>query len=458
MKNTSSSSAIAIRGKPGRRTLQVDYFQIAGDYALDAGLFFHDEDKLAKRQANAAVALLMMNQPEKVWRLLKHSHDPRVRSYLIHRFGSLGADAGAIIKRLDEEPDITIRRALILSLGEFGEKELPPDVRLPLSEKLRAIYRTEADPGLHASVDWLLRHWKQEQWLRQVNDEWAKDTEGRIERIEGIQQLVKQDHEKTPPQWYVNSQSQTFVVIPGPVTFVMGSPMTEKGRASSEGQHKKRIGRTFALAAKAVTMEQYRKFENYKFGDAKYHRMADLPVVGIDWYMAARYCNWLSKEEGIPEEEWCYEINGNNFSLKPNYLSRSGYRLPTEAEMEFATRAGASTARYYGETEELLPKFAWYLRNSQEQTWPVGSLKPNDLGLFDVQGNVWTWCQESYRAYKGSEDAEDVLTIAPTQGRVCRGGSFFDQEVSGRSANRNEVPPTFRNINVGFRPARTVKP
>jgi formylglycine-generating enzyme required for sulfatase activity len=328
-----------------------------------------------------------------------------------------------------------------------------------LSEKLQAIYRTEADSGLHASVDWLLRHWKQEQWLRQVDEEWAKDTEGCIKRIEGIQQLVKQHHDKTPPQWYVNSQSQTFVVIPGPVTFVMGSPLTEKDRGSGEDQHKKRIGRTYALAAKAVTMEQYRKFErDYKFSDAKYHRMADLPAVGIDWYMAARYCNWLSKEEGIPEEEWCYEINSKEFKLKPNYLRRSGYRLPTEAEMEFATRAGASTARYYGETEALLPKFAWLLRNSQEQTWPVGSLKPNDLGLFDMQGNVWTWCQESYRAYKGNEDEEDVLTIDPTQARVARGGSFWDQAGSGRSANRNGVLPSFRNNNVGLRPARTVKP
>ena len=80
------------------------------------------KEKLAKRQANAAVALLRMNQPEKVWPLLKHSPDPRVRSYLIHRFGPLGADARAIVKRLDEEPDITIRRALILSLGEFERK------------------------------------------------------------------------------------------------------------------------------------------------------------------------------------------------------------------------------------------------------------------------------------------------------------------------------------------------
>ena len=99
------------------------------DKKLPADMPSSDEkrEKLAKRQANAAVALLRMNQPEKVWPLLKHSPDPRVRSYLIHRLGPLGADAEAIVKRLDEEPDITIRRALLLSLGEFNEKELSPD-------------------------------------------------------------------------------------------------------------------------------------------------------------------------------------------------------------------------------------------------------------------------------------------------------------------------------------------
>ncbi len=87
------------------------------------------KEKLAKRQANGAVALLRMNQPAKVWPLLKHSPDPRVRSYLIHRLAPLGADAGAIIQRLDEEPDVTIRRALLLSLGEYGEKGLSPEAR-----------------------------------------------------------------------------------------------------------------------------------------------------------------------------------------------------------------------------------------------------------------------------------------------------------------------------------------
>ena len=199
-----------------------------------------------------------------------------------------------------------------------------------------------------------MRTWKQEAWLKQVNEEWAKDKEQREKRLDGIKQTLAKDKEKAPPQWYVNGQGQTMVVIPGPVEFVMGSPPTEAGRHDHEIQHKKRIGRTFALAAKPVTVEQFRQFER---GDhsasAVYTRTAEFPVVGISWYMAAKYCNWLSKEEGIPEDQWCYEIKGDEIELKSNYLSLTGYRLPTESEMEYATRAGAVTSGYYGETDEL---------------------------------------------------------------------------------------------------------
>ena len=99
--------------------------------------------------------------------------------------------------------------------------------------------------------------------------------------------------------------------------------------------------------------------------------------------------------------------------------------------MEYATRAGAVTSRYYGETEELLPKYAWYNKNSKERTWPVGSLKPNDLGLFDAQGNVFTWCQDRFDSHRQntgngmSEDNEDaVLAVASADQRVLRGGTF----------------------------------
>ena len=167
--------------------------------------------------------------------------------------------------------------------------------------KLQEIYRTAADPGLHAAAEWLLRTWKQEAWLKQVNEEWAKDKEQREKRLDGIKQMLTKDKGEAPPQWYVNGQGQTMVVIPGPVEFVMGSPPTEAGREDNETQHKKRIGRTFALAAKSVTVEQYRQFDKGYQLPAVYTRTADLPVVGTSWYQAAAYCNWLSKEEGIPK-------------------------------------------------------------------------------------------------------------------------------------------------------------
>jgi formylglycine-generating enzyme required for sulfatase activity len=264
--------------------------------------------------------------------------------------------------------------------------------------------------------------------------------------------------------WYVNSQGQTMVVIPGPVTFLMGSPSTEAGREDYERQHKKRIGRTFALAAKAVTVEQYRRFDkNYQL-PAVYTRTADMPVVGMTWHQAAAYCNWLSKEEGIEEGQWCYEIKDGQVTwLKVNYLSLTGYRLPTEAEMEYATRAGALTSRYYGETEDLLPKYAWYRNNSQDKTWPVGSLKPNDFGLFDVQGNAYTWCQERYMDYpskqgKEVEDKEDIFGIYNQDSRVLRGGSFNNGASGVRSSYRVYDVPAFHVFSFGFRPARTITP
>jgi formylglycine-generating enzyme required for sulfatase activity len=182
----------------------------------------------------------------------------------------------------------------------------------------------------------------------------------------------------------------------------------------------------------------------------------------VTWYEAAAYCNWLSREEGIPEDQWCYEIEGNAVKLKAKYLSLSGYHLPTEAEMEYATRAGALTSLYYGETEELLPKYGRYLKNSQERTWPHGSLKPNDLGFFDVQGNVFVWCQERYKKYptaKGDEvveDQEDGLVVTSTDGRTLRGGSFNYQASGVRSAYRDLYVPSLRINYIGFRPARTL--
>jgi formylglycine-generating enzyme required for sulfatase activity len=422
-------------------------------------------ERLAERRANAAVALLRMNRPEAVWPLLKHGPDPRVRSYLVHRLGPLGADAGVLVKRLEEEPDVTIRRALLLSLGEFGEEAWTPPEKKVLVQRLQETYSTASDPGLHAAAEWLLRQWREATWLAQTEGAWAKDKRQREKRLEGIRREWAGEKDKAKPQWYVNGQGQTMVVIPGPVEFLMGSPPTEEGRQENEIQHRRRIGRTFAIAAKPVTVKQYREFSKGHEVLKEYAPTEDCPAHRVDWYMAAAYCNWLSDQDGIPKGQWCYETTpeGRVTKLRENYLSRTGYRLPTEAEWEYASRAGAVTSRCYGESEELLKHYAWYSQNAPDRSWPVGGKKPNDLGLFDLHGNVWAWCLERYKGYPSAEgnevveDREDLLNISDKERRVLRGGAFGAVAVGVRSALRNSTLPSNRIPSVGFRPARTFR-
>jgi formylglycine-generating enzyme required for sulfatase activity len=186
------------------------------------------------------------------------------------------------------------------------------------------------------------------------------------------------------------------------------------------------------------------------------------PIGRISWYEAAAYCNWLSREEGLPEVQWCYEIEGNRTRIPKDHLLRTGYRLPTESEMEYVTRAGAITARHYGESDQLLPEYAWYFANSREQTWPVGTRKPNDLGLFDVHGNLFTWCDDVYEEYSGAQGElpiDDRIVegvVEGTRDRVLRGGSFTNRSADLRFAYRDNLQPSNRIDDIGFRIARTL--
>jgi formylglycine-generating enzyme required for sulfatase activity len=411
------------------------------------------KERLAKRQANAAVALLKLGQPAKAWPLMQSSSDPTARSYLIHRLSPLGADPTVLVKRLDEERDVASCRAMLLSLGEYSESEFPSEARSALLPKLQWAYRMVGDPGIHAAVEWLLRTWKQDEWLKQINIEWGASNEMREKARHGM-------------PWYVTSQGQTMVVVPGPVEYSMGSPTAEPGRLAHEKEHRTPIGRTFAIADRPVTVEQFRRYCMAKFKrDHDYLKerapSEDCPVHYTTWYMAAAYCNWLSEQDGISKDQWCYEMNalGQVTKLKENCLELTGYRLPTEAEWEYACRAGTSTRWHHGNAEELLDKYAWYLQNAKDRTWPVASKKPNDFGLFDMHGNVWSWCQETYAAYPDplAEDRTPAdLEVDVQKNRVLRGGAFDTQASTVRSASRYWYAPAVRSFSVGFRVARTI--
>jgi formylglycine-generating enzyme required for sulfatase activity len=206
------------------------------------------------------------------------------------------------------------------------------------------------------------------------------------------------------------------------------------------------------VATKEVTVAQFRRFldENPDLRDdpnrefrANYSPEPDGPIVDVTWYEAARYCNWLSRREGLAREQWCYADDGKP---KADGLRRPGYRLPTEDEWEYAGRAGAATSRPFGFPEALLGEYAWYNKNTDGvRTYPVGQLKPNDFGLFDSLGNVIEWCHDPLRVAGGTEDL-----------RALRGGAFTNRASYLRCAQRFDQGPGDRHFNIGFRVARTV--
>ncbi|MBI1918068.1 MAG: SUMF1/EgtB/PvdO family nonheme iron enzyme, partial [Planctomycetes bacterium] len=424
-----------------------------------------EREQLARRQATAAVTLLRLEAAAEVWPLYRHRANPEARSQLLWRGGLLGLDPIKLVQRLEVEQDVSAQRALILALGEFSGEQLSPRVRGPLVDKLLKMYREHPDPGIHGAIEWLLRHSKEGPDDRKLD--WGQRKE--LERID--RDLATKASRERPPatgatgrRWYVNGQGQTMVVIPEPGEFRMGSPPTEADRRPDELQHKKRISRTFAISATSVTKEQFLRFlPGFSHTEMRRYPEPTCPIGGVVWYEAAAYCNWLSKQEGIPEAQWCYETNprGQVVKLKEKHLSLTGYRLPTEAEWEIACRAGATTSRSYGESVELLGRYGWYFQNAGERTWPVGSKRPNDLGLFDMHGNVYAWCQERYKAYpqegRATDDIEDILSINTQDRRVLRGGSFIYPASYLRSANRDRYVPAYRSVYVGLRPARTFR-
>jgi formylglycine-generating enzyme required for sulfatase activity len=344
------------------------------------------------------------------------------------------------------DPDTSTRRALILALGTYASEGLSPAERQPLIARLLDLYDHDPDAGIHGAAEWTLRQWKQAEKLAEID-----------KKLRG----------KAPGdrRWFVNGQGQTFALIKGPLKFRMGSPPNEADRDADEIPHDRAISGNFAIAVKEVTVEGYQSFmrENlpaHVVAIDRYSPDPQGPMNGPSWYDAAAYCNWMSKRDGIPEDQWCYLQNerkeyDKGMTIPADVLKRKGYRLPTEAEWEYACRAGALTSRYYGSSIDLLGAYARYQGSSQDHAWKCGSLLANDLGLFDMLGNVYEWCQERHTSYQPGRTESVAVDIVDDVPRLIRGGAFSYLPANVRSAYRDGLTPAYRYFLSGFRLART---
>ena len=229
----------------------------------------------------------------------------------------------------------------------------------------------------------------------------------------------------SPPQnargtWRDAVETPLMVELPSG-EFVMGENDGDKFANDTERPaHRVQIPPGLALGCFPVTAGEFRHFRPAHAPDDT----DDLPVVHVNWHDAHAYCDWLRNRTGRV------------------------YRLPGEAEWEFACRAGTSTRFHFGNDEGPLGDYAWFSGNSASQIHAVGEKKANGWGFYDMHGNVWEWCWDTY--------GERPQTGAAGAQRVNRGGSWGSFPVYCRSAVRGRDLPTFASDNLGFRIARSL--
>jgi formylglycine-generating enzyme required for sulfatase activity len=246
----------------------------------------------------------------------------------------------------------------------------------------------------------------------------------------GTKAEARESSATEPSRGIANSLGMKLVLIPAG-EFMMGSPVNETGRGGDEGpQHKVRISRPFYMAATEVTQKHWRAVMDKK-GD-NYFKGDDLPMERMTWDEAQEFCQKLSAREGRT------------------------YRLPTEAEWEYACRAGTTTRYSFGDDESRLGEYAWCYANGGSKTHPVGLKKPNPWGLYDMHGNVLEWCSDWYARGYGVKDPNTAVVdpTGPEKGahRVLRGGCWCDPPHSCRSARKEKTGPQGRIDLLGLRP------
>jgi formylglycine-generating enzyme required for sulfatase activity len=239
-----------------------------------------------------------------------------------------------------------------------------------------------------------------------------------------------------PPQ----SASANMVFVEGG-SFMMGST---NGESNEQPVHQVTVN-SFSMGKYEVTQEEWVAVMGSNQSNFKGDK---LPVENVSWYEAVEYCNKLSLKEGLSP---AYQGSGNDIMCD---MSANGYRLPTEAEWEYAASGGKLRDVPARENAEQHDETAWYDKNSDAKTHEVGTKAANALGLFDMGGNVWEWCWDRYGAYES--DAQTNPTGASSgRLRVARGGSWGNDSRSLRPAYRINDMPSHRIVNLGFRLLRS---
>ena len=420
--------------------------------------------ELGRRRAGAAIALIRLRAGPPL-EIFETGEDPEALSQFIARARDRGVPPSALLEMIDQNADLRIRYALLLSLGKYPALEVP-GVH-DFEERVRRWFREENASGIHGACAWLLRQWGREEERLSPSQYPRAGRGGR--------------------EWFLQPlepEPLTMIVYP-PGRFRMGSenlaveaPVWARDETPA---HWVTIRRPFALADRHVTRGQYERFLAALRDNPLLNRTLQTTVIArkfdtydnprqaapaVNWYAAVLFCRWLTAEAGMMEADQCYpdpaelDLDADGFPKKwPLDASRSGYRLPTEAEWEYACRCGTQTSYSFGNDANLLRDYAWYVSNEARQSRTGGLKMPNFRGLFDMHGNLFDWCHDWYGPYPPEEQFDPEGPPQPQdseRAHTLRGGSYYNHESDCRSSARNLIPTARRYLLIGFRVACTV--
>ena len=365
--------------------------------------------------------------------LTKTNANPANRTAFIHGYPQWPGDPlplEALLNKMQLLPEYAdLRSAVCAALGRIpwdtNAAAAPAQARLV--GRLAKLYAAAPDGGTHGAAAYALTRWGQ-----------------------ALPPLPTTLQPAPDCGWFVNGAGMTMVRIPDG-KFNMGSTKSEWD--DERPVHEVTPTNSFFLSDREVTVALFRQFTNevaratnmppferltnWVGEDTDYSPATNCPVQQVNWFDAVKFCNWLSRREGRTP---CYRASSStNWTCD---FQATGYRLPTEAEWEYACRAVSQSRYTFGDDKKLLREYAWYSVNSSSRTWPAGSKLPNLWGTFDLHGNLREWCNNLYGSYRPRSVGF----------RVLRGGSWYDDDPADLSCSyRDFNRPDFRDDDVGFR-------
>jgi formylglycine-generating enzyme required for sulfatase activity/tetratricopeptide (TPR) repeat protein len=378
-------------------------------------------------RARFATVLLALGAPRAAGESLALAADPIHRVAFIHNFEDWHGDLSGLPDLVRGSDAPAFRSGMALALGSIDPRTLARAEREALTRALLDLFRSDPDRLTHAAADWALRRWKVQL------------------------PTIPTSHEPHAGwHWFVNGRGMTMMEV-APGVGIMGDTTVKGSRP-----HTIALSRPYFMCDREVWVDLFWEFiadpdypaddkpQNWPGPSVETSPTADCPVNNTSWQEAILFCNWLS------HKEWrtpCYERVGKGADGWRCNFDADGYRLPTEAEWEYACRAGTTTHFAFGDQPDLLTRYG---NVTAMRAVAGGTYLPNDWGLFDMLGNIWEWCWDG----KDAPFAPFVLDpVTPAQGptRVARGGAFGAGAYYCRSAFRFPFAFGSRNDSYGFR-------